>query len=93
MTAMWTACSTQKSEQEPEGAYYTDEYHNYFSEVLGVSQKDVDERIAQLWEHFFTPGDFSKCADADQTTVYYEPNDSMAFIYDVGSNDVRTEGM
>ena len=93
LAVIFVSCSKKQVEQEPEGAYYTDEYHNYFTEVLGVSQKEVDDRISQLWDHFFTPGDFKKFADADQTTVYYEPNDSMAFIYDVGSNDVRTEGM
>jgi len=95
MALMATSCTTKPApvEEAPQGAYYTGEYHNYVSEVLGISQQQVDERMAQLWDHFFTPGDFSRFEDDDQTTVYYEPNDSMAFIYDVGSNDVRTEGM
>ena len=93
-TALLTACTTRPQESvEPEGAYYTGVYHNYFSEVLGIPQTEVDARINQLWEHFYTPGDFTRFADADQTTVYYEPNDSMAFVYDTGSDDVRTEGM
>mgnify|MGYP002232922355 CR=1 FL=1 len=56
-------------------------------------QEQVDARMDSLWQHFFTPGDFSRFAQADQSTVYYEVNDSMAFVYDVGSDDVRTEGM
>ncbi len=89
------SCATQPKTEvsDPQGAYYTGIYHNYFTEVLGVSQEEVDARMQQLWNHFFTPGDFSVFTAADQTTVYYEPNDSMAYIYDVGSNDVRTEGM
>lgn len=90
------SCTSQKpaeQQAEPQGAYYTGEYHNYFSEVLGVSQEEVDQRMQQLWDHFFTPGDFSVFTADDQTSVYYEVNDSMAYIYDVGSDDVRTEGM
>lgn len=79
--------------ESAQGSFYTGQYHNYFSEVLGVSQQQVDERMDSLWRHFFTPGDFSRFIENDQTTVYYEVGDSLAFIYDVGSNDVRTEGM
>ena len=75
------------------GAFYTGKYTNHFYHVLGISQEQVDARMDSLWQHFFTPGDFSRFAQADQSTVYYEVNDSMAFVYDVGSDDVRTEGM
>lgn len=75
------------------GAFYTGKYTNHFNHVLGISQEQVDARMDSLWQHFFTPGDFSRFAQADQSTVYYEVNDSMAFVYDVGSDDVRTEGM
>ena len=74
------------------GAFYTGKYTNHFKHVLGISQEQVDARMDSLWQHFFTPGDFSRFAQADQSTVYYEVNDSMAFVYDVGSDDVRTEG-
>lgn len=90
------SCIGQKSratEEHPRGSFYTGVYHNYFSEVLGISQAEVDARIDALWSHFFTPGDFSRFDAEDQTTVYYEAGDSMAYIYDTGSNDVRTEGM
>lgn len=89
------SCTSKPTEAEPQGtgSYFTGEYHNYVSEILGLGQEEVDARMEQLWEHFFTPGDFSRFADDDQTTVYYEPNNSMAFIYDTGSDDVRTEGM
>ena len=66
---------------------------NLFTSLLGKSQKEVDEKMEMLWKHFFTPGDVS-VFDADgQKTVYYETADNMAFIYDTGSNDVRSEGM
>ena len=89
------ACApSHKAETEAEeGAFYTGKYTNHFNHVLGISQEQVDARMDSLWQHFFTPGDFSRFAQADQSTVYYEVNDSMAFVYDVGSDDVRTEGM
>lgn len=66
---------------------------NLFSSLLGKSQQEVDERLNQLWQHFFTPGDI-KLFDADgQKSVYYETADGMAFVMDTGSNDVRSEGM
>ena len=66
---------------------------NLFSSLLGKSQEEVNQRLEMLWQHFFTPGDVS-VFDADgQKTVYYETADNMAFIYDTGSNDVRSEGM
>ena len=54
------SCSGQGAKsagEEPQGAFYTGVYHNYFSEVLGVSQEEVDQRMDDLWKHFFTPGD------------------------------------
>ena len=41
--------------------------------------------MQELWQHFFTVG--------GQNTVYYETNNNMAYIYDTGNQDVRTEGM
>ena len=93
---LFTSCSSKVSTTDGEtstGAFYTQEYHNYFSEILGLEQSEVDARMESLWQHFFTPADFSRFADDDQTSVYYEVGDSMAFIYDTGSDDVRTEGM
>lgn len=67
-----------------DGAYYTGRYRNLFNEFLGVTQEQTDERLAQIWHHFFTDND---------TKVYFQDSDSTAYIYDTGSHDVRTEGM
>ena len=66
---------------------------NLFASLLDKSQTEVDARIDSLWAHFFTPGDLSRYEADGEKTVYYEVGDSMAFILDTGSNDVRTEGM
>ncbi len=66
------------------GAYYTGEYPNLFVDILGKSEAEVQAKIDAVWNHFFTP-------DAP-TSVYCEVGNDMAYIYDVGNRDVRTEG-
>ena len=60
------------------------DYPNHFLEI-GRSQAEVDERLAQAWEHFFAGG-------ADQR-IYYEAPPDQGYILDVHFNDVRTEGL
>ena len=67
--------------------------NNLFASMLGKSEAEVQQRIDSVWQHFFTPGDLSRYEADGETSVYYEAGDSMAFILDTGSNDVRTEGM
>lgn len=71
-------------EKKGTGAYYTGEYRNLFVEVLGKSEAEVQAKVEKVWKHFFTPG--------AATSVYCEVGDDMAYIHDVGNNDVRTEG-
>lgn len=66
------------------GAYYTDVYLNLFDKYLGISKQRTDEKINQIWNHFFVN---------EGTKVYFESNDNTAYIYDTGNRDVRTEGM
>ena len=70
--------------EEGKGAYYTGEYRNLFVDVLGKTEAEVQTKIDKIWNHFFTPG--------ASTAVYFEVGDDMAYILDVGNNDVRTEG-
>lgn len=74
-----------------QGAVATGVYHNLFTEVCGIPEEEVLARTDSLWEYFFTPGDFSDYING--TSVYYNDGDSLAFVYDTGSGDVRTEGM
>lgn len=70
---------------EGTGAYYTGIYKDLFVDVLGKTESAVQSKIDGLWSHFFTPG--------GTNAVYYEVGDDMAYIYDTGNQDVRTEGM
>lgn len=66
------------------GAFHTGYYPNRFHDLLGVSQKETDAKIAKVWHHFF---------EDKRNKVYFEDTDSTAYIYDTGNRDVRTEGM
>jgi len=87
------SCAPKEAPQPVVGAVESGIYHNLLTEVCGIPEAEVQARIEGIWEHFFTPGDFSRYEDDDQRSVYYEVGDSLAYIYDTGSNDVRTEGM
>ncbi|MDE6380891.1 MAG: glycoside hydrolase [Muribaculaceae bacterium] len=60
----------------------TGEYRNYF-EDLGYSQKEIDEKLNEIFEGvFFGPN-----------KAYFEVGDDTAYISDIKNKDVRTEGM
>ena len=85
-TLSWEGGYTGPScDEEGTGAYFTGEYRNLFVDVLGQTESAVQKKIDNLWSHFFTAG--------GTNSVYYEVDDDMAYIYDTGNEDVRTEGM
>ena len=79
------SCDALPGEEVTNGAYFTGVYPNLFVKYLGKTQAQVDQKMQQMWSHFFTVN--------GQNTVYYEVGNDMAYIYDTGNQDVRTEGM
>ena len=65
------------------GAYYTGVYPSPFKTYLGKTDEEIQEKLDQLWNHYFKGNDNSK--------VYYE-NGNEAYIKDINNNDVRSEG-
>ncbi len=59
---------------------------NLATEWLGLSNDKVEARLETAWEHFFE-------GDPESQRLYYEVLDDMAYIWDVASDDVRSEGM
>ncbi len=59
-------------------------YRNVFAEI-GISEEEVQKRLEEVKQFFFYGG--------EDKQVYYPVGDDMAYIMDVGSDDVRTEGM
>src|SRR5580658_3096261 len=61
-------------------------YRNLFHELLGRSDAEVDAKIDGAWTQFFR-------GDADTQRLYYPVAGDMAYVPDVASHDVRTEGL
>jgi endo-1,4-beta-D-glucanase Y len=70
----------------PNGAFGSGRYRNLFVELLGKSEAEVQQKIERAWEQLFY-------GDADTQRVYYPAGRDMAYIKDIGHDDVRTEGM
>lgn len=58
-------------------------YRNILKEV-GISQKEIDERLNNAFMTFFYD---------ENERIYFEADDEMGYLVDTGNNDVRTEGM
>jgi len=59
---------------------------NLFHELLGKSEAELDAKIAAAWQHFFQGNDQTQ-------RIYYPVGADMAYIADIGNNDVRSEGI
>jgi oligosaccharide reducing-end xylanase len=59
---------------------------NLFAGLLGKSEAELDAKLAAAWQHFFA-------GDERTQRLYYPVGDDLAYIADIGNNDVRSEGM
>ena len=59
---------------------------NLFHELLGKSEAELDAKLDAAWRHFFQ-------GDAATQRLYYPVGTDLAYLADIGSNDVRSEGM
>ncbi len=64
------------------GGMTSGKYRNYFKE-LGYSEKEISDKLEEIFNGVFTGPD----------KVYFEVDDSTAYISDIKNHDVRTEGM
>ncbi len=71
-------------EKNYSGAYYTGNYESPFKTVLGKTDEEIQEKMDDLWNHYFKGDNNSK--------VYYDKGNE-AYIKDINNNDVRSEGM
>ncbi len=68
----------------PTGAALTGKYRNVFAE-WGQSTADIDAKVNAAYQSLFNP--------SGTGTVYYETGTDMAYVKDIGNNDIRSEGM
>ncbi|MCQ2973955.1 MAG: glycosyl hydrolase family 8 [Bacteroidales bacterium] len=73
----------QLKQPNTQGGFETGKYRNVFLEA-GYKQKDIDKKVNEVFDEVF----FSK-----DKHIYFEVNDTMAYISDIKNNDARTEGM
>jgi oligosaccharide reducing-end xylanase len=59
---------------------------NLFHDLLGKSEAELDAKLEAAWAHFFL-------GDGDSQRLYYPVGPDLAYIADIGSGDVRSEGM
>ena len=82
VAALFTSCGPKALVPADKGGFETGEYRNVFVEA-GYSPKEVDAKLNQVFEEVFFGPD----------KVYFEVEDSLAYVSDIKNNDVRTEGM
>jgi endo-1,4-beta-D-glucanase Y len=74
-----------------QGAYYSGTYRNMFAEA-GYSQTDITTKINAAYNQLFHSA--NKSRETGEAILIDAPNDSsMAYIWDTGNDDVRSEGM
>ena len=69
-----------------EGLSSTTANTDYFQLLLGVSEAEVATKTNEAWQHFFE-------GDSQTERLFYEVEAEMAYIADIGNQDVRSEGM
>ncbi|EGL83844.1 glycoside hydrolase family 8 [Caldalkalibacillus thermarum TA2.A1] len=67
-----------------QGAWLTGKYPNLLARY-GYAEQEIEKRVESTWQALI--------AGDDQTRIYYETEDGMAYVLDTGNLDVRTEGM
>jgi oligosaccharide reducing-end xylanase len=77
---------SQNIKQPPKiGAFQSGNYRNLFVE-RGLSNSDVKTRLDSIWQQLFYGNDTTQ-------RVYYPADSGMAYIFDIASKDIRSEGM
>jgi endo-1,4-beta-D-glucanase Y len=80
---------TTESNTDGSGAFATGNYRNLFVEI-GHSQKEVTEKVNTAFQQLFY-GD--PCTQAVYFPAGKNANGPFAYIWDIGNNDVRSEGI
>lgn len=59
----------------------------------GHSPKAVDAKIRAAWQQLFHGDPGTGTTHADGQSIYYQMSPDMAYVEDIGNQDVRSEGM
>lgn len=87
--SFWGCSAQAPSESSPQGGAVSGNYPNLFAEA-GYSESEIKVKINLAFQKLFY-------GDSETETVYYPAGENergaLAYIYDVNSEDVRSEGM
>ncbi len=72
--------------QPAPGAFTTGRYPNLFASLLGKSDAEIQAKVEAAWRQLFYGND-------ETQRIYYPAPDDTAYVADIHSKDVRTEGM
>ncbi len=67
-------------------------YPDLFTQA-GYGKRQVDQRIQAAWQQLFHGAPGTAPTHGDGQTLYYQLTPDMAYVEDIGNQDVRTEGM
>ena len=87
-----SSCSQPISPAQPTtttpsmGAYASGVYPDLFADLLGKPARESQAKLDAAFQQLFY-------GDDDTQRVYYPVGEDMAYIADIGSSDVRSEGM
>lgn len=76
----------------PPGAYHTGVYPNLFARN-GHSRPAIQAKLDAAWNQLFHGAPGAEPRREDGQTIYYQLTPDMAYVEDIGNQDVRTEGM
>ncbi len=72
--------------QSSEGSYHTGVYQDLFSDLLGKSRDEINQKLNGAFNLLFYGSDSTQ-------RIYYPAGKDMAYIEDIIHRDVRTEGL
>lgn len=82
MSVSYAQNHSSEISKKKSGAFYTHQYRNLFSEA-GYSKAAINQKIIDTFKSLFE----------GPNRIYFEIEDSLAYVSDIKNHDVRTEGM
>ena len=82
----FAAAASLASAAEKEGAFASGHQRNLFAELLGKTNLETQAKLDAAWQQLFYGDDHTQ-------RIYYPVGLDLAYIADIDSKDVRSEGM
>jgi oligosaccharide reducing-end xylanase len=87
-----TTTAAQAAAPDPGGASRGGHHPDVFAQA-GYSDHAVDRKVQAAWDQLFHGSPGTDATHRDGQSIYYQLSPDMAYVEDIGNQDVRTEGM